>query len=241
MSDIHSKCQRLELFMSIEAFFKQFATRLGRQASPAAQHHLSFAELEKISLEVTRDARAKKSLKDAAQVLISSIPLWQAEWLNYHSTFLRALATTSSHWEQVLATRKAIIACSHTIISAVPYLFDDFTEKDKQTLVAYFHPGDKTEDLIRREKQRFCFAEASCSCLVAIACRLGDVEDDWRGVYCKMYDQFIQNLYRSKIASSRGEADPFLELLTAASYKVVDKLATQILAYDSIHPSAFVA
>ncbi len=128
-----------------------------------------------------------------------------------------------------MANRRAIIECSQASISAIPYLFDDFTETDKQTLVAHFHSGKDVADVIRMEEQLFCFSEASCSCLIAIARQLEDITEEWRDDYCRKYNQFIQTLYRSKIASSKGEVDPVLELLTAASYNVIDKLSRQIL------------
>ena len=144
---------------------------------------LSIAELKKISLEAMHTACVKKGLDDAAHIRISCNAAWRAEWLAYHSALLVLIASASSLWAQVLATRRAIIQCSQASISAIPYLFCDFADEDKQTLADHFHSGKEAAVVIRTEEKQFCFAEASCSCLIAIARRLGDSEDGWHGAY----------------------------------------------------------
>ncbi len=145
-------------------------------------------------------------------------PEWYKAWLEAHSIYMKDVAAAESRAEQAIKFRKAIVSQIESSVSALPFLTDEIPEDDKHLLAKRLHPDMSFEQVMLLECQSYVCAEASSRCLRLLSFEFGDAKkNDWFAMYCDLYSQYINNLYKAIIANEKDEVYVLQPLLKPLS------------------------
>jgi hypothetical protein len=117
---------------------------------------------------------------------------------------MKDVADADNRSKQIINLRKAIVTQVEASISAQPLLKDEVSEEDKRLLAKKLNPDLTYEELVGLKCQSYVFAQTSIRCMRVISKELGDArENDWFAMYCDLYSQFVDHIYKSMVAQEK--------------------------------------
>ncbi|RVO96732.1 hypothetical protein, partial [Sinorhizobium meliloti] len=189
---------------------------------------LSFDEMARRSEEQIERALGSDEKDIALQQLDANLE-WFEAWREEHHKMLCRIAQCSSRGEQAIAIRRETLRSIENSISTKPLLFDDFDESEGRLLAKALHPDRSYEEVLTADMQLFVYSQASSLCLRMLSFELGDArKNDWFTMYCDVYEQLVEHLYRDIIAQTKGDIYALPPLATLAK-KMADEAKEKVL------------